>query len=168
MSDDHPVPIEGIGAQANTPYASDPTTFLSPLDVPCTAPPYGTISAIDLRTHKLVWTKRFGTAEGSGPLGIASRLPFLMGTPNTGGAAITRGGLTFIAAAPDGYLRAYETVTGNEVWRSKLPVPAFATPMTYWSAKSNRQFVAVAASGSPGFFTATGDYIIAYALPAKP
>jgi hypothetical protein len=50
--------------------------------VPCTQPPYGMISAVDLRTRRLLWSKPFGTAAGSGPFGLASHLPISMGVPN--------------------------------------------------------------------------------------
>ncbi len=35
----------------------------SALGVPCNRPPFGTMSAIDLKTKKLVWQVPMGTAE---------------------------------------------------------------------------------------------------------
>ena len=157
--------VGGPVAQAGTPYAASIRPFLSPLICPCTQPPYGMLSAVDLKTHKLLWSKPFGTAMDSGPLMIASHLPFTMGVPNIGGAVTTRSGLTFIGATQDRYLRAIETTTGRELWRARLPAGGQATPMSYWSAASGRQFVLIAAGGHGGLLSKAGDYILAFALP---
>jgi quinoprotein glucose dehydrogenase len=151
--------------QEGTPYAILTGLFMSPLDVPCTAPPFGRISAVDLTSGKLLWSQPFGTARGSGPLGMHSELPFLIGTPNLGGAVVTRGGIFFIGAAQDGYLRAYETATGKELWRYALPTGGQATPMTYLSPESGRQFVVIAAGGHKGLNATPGDYIVGFTLP---
>jgi quinoprotein glucose dehydrogenase len=123
------------------------------------------IAAVDLRTRRLLWSEPLGTAEESGPLGIHSHLPLTMGVPNIGGAVVTRGGVAFIGAAQDDYLRAYETATGREIWKAKLPAGGNATPMTYWSDASGREFVVIAAGGHGGLLTTPGDDIVAYALP---
>jgi quinoprotein glucose dehydrogenase len=153
-------------AQRGTPYAVDAQPFLSPLDIPCTQPPYGTIAAVDLNTRQLVWSKPFGTTAGSGPLDVPLGLPLPMGVPNLGGAVVTRGGIFFIGASQDGFFRAFETATGRELWRTQLPAGGQATPMTYWSAKSGRQFVVIAAGGHAGIRAKHGDQLIAFALPA--
>jgi len=163
-----PRAINGIVAQANTPYAAQIKPFLSPLGVPCNRPPYGLISAIDLRTHKLLWSRSFGTAEDSGPLGLRSRLPLPMGLPNAGGSVATRGGLVFIGATQSPVLRAIDVTTGRDVWRTRLPAGGQATPMTYWSDASRRQFVVIAAGGNFGLRSPLGDSIVAYALPRQP
>jgi quinoprotein glucose dehydrogenase len=164
----HPDYVGGAVAQAGTPYGADIAPFLSPLVVPCTQPPYGMIGAVDIATRKLRWEKPFGTAAGSGPLTIHSHLPITMGVPNLGGAAVTRAGLFFIAASQDNYLRAFDSSTGRELWRFLLPAGGQATPMTYWSNNSGRQFVLIAAGGHGGLLTPSGDYIIAFALPKTP
>ncbi len=151
--------------QRGTPYAVHIQPFMSPLGIPCTQPPFGYLAAIDLNTRKVIWSKPFGLASSSGPLGVPSRLPFVMGVPNVGGSVATRGGVVFIAASQDGFLRAYETATGRELWRVALPAGGQASPMTYWSDKSGRQFVVMAAGGSVGLRTKPGDYLVAYALP---
>ena len=151
--------------QAGTPYGVLAGSFMSPLDVPCTQPPYGRLSAVDLTTGKLIWTRAFGTADNVGPFGIPSKLPFALGTFNLGGATVTGGGVFFIGATQDRYLRAYETATGRELWKTRLPAGGAATPMTYVSPDSGRQFVVVAAAGALGIETRMGDYIMAFALP---
>ncbi|WP_416465414.1 membrane-bound PQQ-dependent dehydrogenase, glucose/quinate/shikimate family [Sphingomonas sp. VDB2] len=156
----------GYAALKGTPVAVKIYPFLSPIFAPCQAPPWGNISAVDLVTGKLVWTHRLGTARDSGPLGLSSMLPFRIGVPNMGGAVTTRGGLFFLAATQDRYLRAFDTATGEVLWRSRLPAGGQSTPMTYLSSRG-RQMVAVAAGGHPMMNTRAGDYLIAYALPAK-
>jgi quinoprotein glucose dehydrogenase len=156
----------GYAALKGTPVAVKIYPFLSPIFAPCQAPPWGHISAVDLVTGKLAWTHSLGTARDSGPLGMSSMLPLRMGVPNMGGAVTTRGGLFFLAATQDRYLRAFDTATGNVLWRARLPAGGQSTPMTYL-APGGRQMVAVAAGGHPMMNTKAGDFLIAYALPAK-
>lgn len=159
--------LGGGTAQAGTPYAVSVGAFFSPLDVPCNEPPFGMISAVDLVTRKLVWTKPFGTSRDAGPLGIPSMLPITMGVPNNGGAVVTKGGLVFIGATTERALRAIDVKTGKELWQARLPGGGQATPMTYRSAKSGRQFVVIAAGGFPLLGAKQSDAIVAYALPEK-
>jgi quinoprotein glucose dehydrogenase len=165
FSASHHGDVGGPVAQMGTPFAARIRPFLSPLIVPCTQPPYGMLSAVDLKTRTLLWSEPLGTAEESGPLALASHLPFRMGVPNIGGAVTTRSGLTFIGASQDSYLRAIDTATGRELWRSKLPAGGQATPISYWSAASGRQFILIAAGGHAGILAKEGDYVVAYALP---
>jgi quinoprotein glucose dehydrogenase len=151
--------------QTGTPYAVKAPPFLSALGVPCQQPPFGMISAVDLRSRKLLWSHPFGTGRDSGPLGIASHLPFTMGVPNMGGSVTTRSGLTFIAASQDNFLRAFETRTGREIWRARLPASGQATPALYRSPASGREFVVIAAGGHPALQTTPGNYLIGYTLP---
>jgi quinoprotein glucose dehydrogenase len=92
-------------------------------------------------------------------------LPFPLGTPNTGGSLITRGGLVFVAATQELTFRALDVTTGKQLWSARLPAGGQATPMSYWSNRSNRQFVVIAAGGRKKLETKPGDSIIAYALP---
>jgi quinoprotein glucose dehydrogenase len=158
---------EGVGMlpQAGTRYGVKALPFLSFLYAPCQQPPWGRISAIDLRTRKLIWSHPIGTARDSGPLGLPSLLPFRIGTPNLGGSVVTRGGLIFIAATQDNYLRAVDLSSGKVLWRGRLGTGAQATPSTYWSEKSGRQMVTVVAGGHAFLGTKPGDYVYAFALP---
>ena len=150
--------------QVGTPYAAQAVPFLSPLDVPCIQPPWGRLTAIDLATRKIIWRQAFGTSSDTGPMGMRVGLPLPIGVFNTGGSVALSSGVFFIAAAQDRYLRAYDTVTGRELWRGRLPAGGQATPMTYYSAKTRRQYVVIAAGGHAGIGTQVGDYVIAYRL----
>lgn len=153
-----------IATQIGAPFAAEVAPFLSPIGVPCQQPPYGMLSAVNLKTHKLMWSKPFGTARDSGPFGLESHLPFTMGVPNEGAAITTSGGLTFIGATQERSLRAIDTLTGRLLWSVRVPAGPQATPMTYISKTSGRQFVIIAAGGHPSMRTKLGDYILAYSL----
>jgi quinoprotein glucose dehydrogenase len=151
--------------QEGTPYGLlRDDGFLSPLGLPCSRPPYGRLSAIDLKSGKLIWSKVLGTVRDLAPFGLTSFLRIPVGTPNLGGSVVTRSGLTFIAAAQDRYLRAFETATGRLLWQGRLPAGGNATPMTYISPSTGRQFVVIAAGGHDSILSKPGDYIQAYAL----
>jgi quinoprotein glucose dehydrogenase len=94
-------------------------------------------------------------------------LPFKLGVPGIGGPIITRGGVAFLSGTLDYFARAYDVTTGKVLWESRLPAGGQATPMTYWSDASNRQFVVVVAGGHGSLGTKAGDAVIAYALPKR-
>lgn len=163
--DMRPTPKKGDGGQAmaGTPWGVELTQFLSPLGVPCQEPPYGTLSAIDLATRKVVWQVPLGTTRDSGPLGVATHLPVPIGMPTRGGPLTTSSGLVFIGASQDLNMRAFDVRTGKQRWTARLPVGAEATPMTYVSPRTGRQFVVISAGGNSAT-TQKGDFVIAYAL----
>lgn len=157
------------GPQRGTPYTVSNPPFFSPLAVPCTKPPYGRVSAIDLKTRKLLWSRPVGTTRNSGPFGTSVGLVLPMGVPVNGGFLVTRGGLSFFAGSQDGYMRAYDTRTGAELWRQLLPAASEATPMSYLSPANGRQMIVVTAGGPVGaaIVRKTDDYVVAYALPTR-
>jgi quinoprotein glucose dehydrogenase len=155
---------QALFAQDGTPYAAYAAPFLSPLGVPCNRPPHGSISAFDLVSGKLLWTRPVGSAREIGPMNMSSHLPFDIGTMSIGGATVTGTGLIFIAATFDNTLRAIETVTGKSLWETRLPSGGQATPMTYVT-ENGRQFVVIASGGGKGNQGRTDDYVVAYSLP---
>lgn len=150
--------------QKGTPFASVVKSFMSPIGVPCQAPPFGTVSGIDLRTGKLAWQVPAGTVRETGPLGLRTGLPIPIGMPTLGGPMLTRSGLAFYAGTQDFYLRAFDQANGRELWKGALPVGSQATPMTYISSRTGRQYVVISAGGSRQS-TKRGDYLVAFALP---
>nr|WP_272890774.1 glucose/quinate/shikimate family membrane-bound PQQ-dependent dehydrogenase [Stutzerimonas sp. S1] len=156
VSDKEPFLNENFGA----PFAVELKPFVSPIGLPCTAPPWGYIAGADLRTGKTHWLRKNGTVRDRAPL----PLPFKMGVPSLGGPLLTAGGVAFLSGTLDYYLRAYDVNTGRELWKARLPAGGQATPMSYRSP-SGRQMVLVVAGGHGSLGTAAGDSIIAYALP---
>jgi len=149
----------GLQTQYGTPFGVMLNPFLSPLGLPCRQPAWGYISAIDLQTNQIVWKKRIGTTRDSAPV----PLPFKVGMPMLGGPIVTAGGVAFIAATADNYLRAFDVKDGAQLWEARLPAGGQATPMSY--AVDGKQYVVIAAGGHGSFGTKLGDYVIAYALP---
>lgn len=157
---------EGAGdPQVGTPYAIDvnagwrlPFTGLL-----CKEPPYGGIRAIELASGRTLWDRPFGSARKNGPFYIPSYLPIEIGTPNNGGAAVTAGGLIFIAAATDDLIRAIDIETGETLWTDALPAGGQAGPMVYEA--DGRQYLVVMTGGHHFMETPAGDQVIAYALP---
>jgi quinoprotein glucose dehydrogenase len=139
--------------QTGAPFAMFRTPLLAPSGLPCNAPPWGTVAAVDLFQGEKVWDV---------PLG--SWIPGMnTGTITLGGPMASAGGLVFTAAAMDNYLRAFDTDTGKELWKFELPAGGQATPMTY--SHNGKQYVVIAAGGHGKLGTKQGDYVIAFTLP---
>ena len=153
--------------QEGTPYQVFKGGFNSPLGIPCHQPSWGSLTGLDLNSRSIAWQVPLGTVEDARLHGIRATFPVPVGMPSLGGPIATAGGLVFYAGTQDYYLRAFESATGKEVWSARLPVGAQATPMTYLSSESGRQFVVVSAGGAR-MMPDRGDYVIAYALPKKP
>ncbi|RWR10253.1 membrane-bound PQQ-dependent dehydrogenase, glucose/quinate/shikimate family [Paenirhodobacter populi] len=162
--------VGGNVPQMGVPYAAGLSPFMSPLGAPCLAPPYGMVTAVDLTTKKVLWSRRSGTAEDSGlTLGktlIKSHLPIKLGVPGLGGSITTKSGLVFVAASGEQSLRAMDLATGDVLWKGRLPAGGNATPMTYMGQDA-RQYVVIAAGGHNLMQTQPGDYLVAFALPKK-
>jgi membrane-bound PQQ-dependent dehydrogenase (glucose/quinate/shikimate family) len=153
--------------QQGTPYAMQRTIFQNPIGVPCLQPPYGRISVFNLKQGRLLWSRSLGTAYHAGPFNLSSWLPIRMGVPTLGGSIATAAGVIFIGASQDRMLRAYDVTTGEELWREALPSIGAATPMTYVSPKTGRQYVVIAAGGHPGLGGPVTSALMAYALPER-
>ena len=154
------VPLKG------TPYAVNKNRFLSIAGIPCQAPPFGTLTAIDMKTQKVAWQVPVGTVQDTGPLGIKMGLQLPIGMPTLGGTLSTQGGLIFIAGTQDYYLRAFNSANGQEAWKARLPVGSQGGPMTFVSPKTGKQYIVITAGGARQSAD-RGDYVIAYALPDK-
>jgi quinoprotein glucose dehydrogenase len=146
-----------IAPQRGAPFGVRRDILVSPLGLPCTPPPWGVLAAVDLDTGEIVWRSRLGTTRD-----LAGGLAFDTGTPNLGGPIATAGGLVFISATLDYYLRAFDIETGDELWKARLPAGGQATPMTYeWQG---RQYVVIYAGGYGRAGTKLGDSLVAFAL----
>ena len=150
----------GLQPNRGAPYLVSLKPFLSLLGLPCQAPPWGYVTAVDLRSMEKVWQHKNGTSRDSAPLGI----PLTVGVPNLGGPLVTASGLGFLSGTLDYYLRAYDLRTGEELWKDRLPAGGQATPISYVSSKTGKQYVVVMAGGHGSFGTRMGDSLVAWAL----
>ncbi|GGE06958.1 glucose dehydrogenase [Aureimonas endophytica] len=152
--------LPALNENFGAPFAIALKPFLSPLGLPCQAPPWGYVAGADLTTGQIVWKHRNGTTRDEMPV---LPIPFRMGVPNLGGPLLTAGGVAFLSGTLDYYLRAYDAATGEELWKGRLPAGGQATPMTY-AGEDGTQFVLAVAGGHGSFGTKPGDAVIAYRL----
>ncbi|HEY0243188.1 MAG TPA: PQQ-binding-like beta-propeller repeat protein, partial [Gemmatimonadaceae bacterium] len=145
-----------------TPYVMRRRILVSENDLPCSPPPWGALVAIDLNTGTKKWDVPLGDPTTLGD--ALKQMPSPpQGLPNLGGPIATAGGVVFIGAALDRFIRAFDIENGRELWRGPLPGGARATPMTY--TMNGRQFVVIAVGGNEDW--GKGDYIVAFALPQR-
>ena len=150
---------EGVQPNKGAPYGVVLEALLSPMGLPCQAPAWGYVAAVDLTTHTTIWMHKNGTVRDSAPVPI----PLTMGVPSLGGTFTTAGGVAFLSGTLDQYLRAYDVKDGKQLWQGRLPAGAQTTPMTY-TGKDGKQYVLVVAGGHGSLGTKQGDYVIAYKL----
>jgi len=148
-----------LSPQHGTPYGMSRQALLSPAGLPCNPPPWGSLVAVDLSNATISWSVPLGTTADVFPGASVA------GTPGFGGPIITAGGLVFIAASMDNYLRAFDVETGAELWKGRLPAGGQALPMTYRLRPGGKQFVVIAAGGHGKLGTQLGDALVAFTLP---
>jgi len=132
----------------------------SPSGVPCTAPPWSTLVAVDLADGTVSWEVPLGATDQYADRGA----PLIEGILAMGGPIVTAGGLIFIGATADEKFRAFDIDTGEVLWEVKTPSASMAIPMSY--AIDGRQYVVTASGGHQFFYRENlTDYILAFALP---
>jgi len=149
-------------AQAGTPYGMFRSFLQAPSGMPCSPPPWGMLTAVDLAAGKIRWQVPLGSM---GVLGQGqSNVP--PGSISLGGPIVTAGGLAFIAGTIDSTIRAFDVETGKELWSARLPASGAATPMTYQTRNGGKQFLVIAAGGHAKVEEeAQSDAVVAFALP---
>lgn len=130
--------------------------FLTPEGYPAIRPPWGSLTAIDLKTGAHVWKIPFGEFEALKAKGIAAT-----GRENYGGPVVTKGGLLFIGASADGKFRIIHKRTGKILREIDLPAPGVATPSIY--EVNGKQYVVIACGGSK-WGGKTSDAYVAFTL----
>jgi alcohol dehydrogenase (cytochrome c) len=106
-------------------------------------PRWGTLSAIDTRTGKIVWQKK--TEK-----------------PLIGGVVATKGGLVFVGEG-SGRVDAFDMKTGDLLWQFTTEAGVNAPPISY--EIDGTQYVAIASGGTPMFGNKPGDELLVFALP---
>ena len=134
--------------------------WLDPDGYPATAPPWGTLNAINLNTGEYAWKIPLGEYPELAAKGLKDT-----GSENYGGPIVTAGGLVFIAATNfDRKFRAFDKRTGKLLWETTLPMSGNATPITY--EIGGRQYVVIYATGGKGGRGApSGGTYVAFELP---
>lgn len=147
--------------QKGTPYCVETGWVESPLGIPCSKPPWGTLDAIDLSAGKHLWSVPMGTSRDMAPF------PFwwIDGIPGIAAPMITTTGLVFSGVSNEHVLRAFDATTGEELWQGDLPTAGNALPMTYQLKPGGKQYVVIAAGGHWSGGSPPGDHVIAFALP---
>ncbi|MBL0892000.1 MAG: pyrroloquinoline quinone-dependent dehydrogenase [Gemmatimonadaceae bacterium] len=140
-----------------TGYVMRRRILLGPSGLPCSPPPFGELVAVNLDSGQRRWSVPLGRMQRDS----SAATPDDWGSPNLGGPLVTAGGLVFMGGSIDRSLRAFDSATGQVLWRGTLPAGGKATPMTY--AYRGRQYVLIAAGG--GGVWGSGDAIVAFALP---
>ncbi len=125
---------------------------------PANAPPWGTLSSIDLNEGKINWQVPLGTYPELESRGLPPT-----GTFNMGGPIVTKGGLVFIGAAMDERFHAYDKDTGELLWELQMDAGGYATPASF--EVDGRQFVIIAAGGGGKPGTKPGDKFYCFSLP---
>ena len=142
--------------RSNFTFVGQNTTRISgPDGLPLIKPPYGRVTAIDLKTGEHVWQVPHGPGPKDHPalkdlnvgdLGNSDRgFPLvtksLLFMGQDGGGRAMGGG----AGAPSANFRAFDKASGKLLWETTLPASPTAAPMTY--IHEGKQYVAVSIGG---------------------
>jgi quinoprotein glucose dehydrogenase len=146
--------------QTGAPYGMYRRFLQASSDLPCNPPPWGMLSAVDMKQGTIRWQVPLGSMQNFG----GGHGPIPPGSIGFGGPIVTASGLAFIAGTFDPYIRSFDVETGKELWKAQLPASGNATPMTY--SLNGRQYLIIAAGGHPKFAEeAPSDTVVAFSLP---
>jgi quinoprotein glucose dehydrogenase len=129
--------------------------------LPCQAPPWGELFAINANSGNIVWRTTLGFVEQLAAKGITNT-----GSFNLGGSIATAGSLVFIAATTDSRFRAFDSRTEKELWTEKIEANGHTTPITF-QGRNGKQYVVIAigGKGNHNLGKAVSDTVATYALP---
>ena len=156
-----PNPTAGqLEYKRTTPWGRPIGRFWNPDNrIPCSAPPFGELVAVDVNRAAIVWRVPLGVFDDLKARGFDKT-----GTPNIGGTIVTAAGIVFIGGTIDSRFRAFDAANGALLWETLLEASAHATPMTFMG-RDRRQYVVVAAGGDGLLVSTPGSKIVAFALP---
>ncbi|RYF77661.1 MAG: c-type cytochrome [Cytophagaceae bacterium] len=153
----YPTAAKAVDKALEQPYKiTGYNRFVDSQGIPAIAPPWGTLTAIDLNTGQHRWQVPLGEYAALKAKGIPAT-----GTDNYGGPLVTAAGLIFIAATPDNKFRVLDSKTGKLLWEHDLPAAGFASPSTY--SVNGRQYIVIACGGGK-LKSKSGDSYVAFAI----
>ena len=126
-----------------------PLAFKDLEGYPGVKPPWGTLTALNLNSGKIIWQVPLGYFEELKKRGFEDT-----GTLNFGGATATAGGIVFAAGTIDKLIRAFDADTGKILWKYKLPYIGSAPPTIYEA--NGEQYIII---------PATGGLVLSFAYP---
>ena len=108
---------------------------------PGSKPPWGTLTAINLKDGKIKWQVPFGEYPELTKKGFK-----LTGTENYSGVTGTEAGIILATGTLDKKFRIFDAVDGRELWSYDLPFIGSSPPITYQI--DNEQYILINATGS--------------------
>jgi len=152
-------PNQEVMEQRGAAFSVSRQFFLAPSGIPCVAPPWGELVAIDVDTGESAWRTTLGDLREI--FKLTSSTP--TGAPNLGGPIATATGLVFIGATIDPYFRAFETKSGRQLWEARLPTSARATPLLF-TTERGREMIAIAVGGHDTPLSKPGTTLVVFGL----
>jgi competence ComEA-like helix-hairpin-helix protein len=145
--------------ERTTPWGGAYGRFWNPDNkIPCSAPPFGELVAVDVHSGDIAWKVPLGFVEELKSKGFGHT-----GALNIGGPMMTASGLVFVGASTDRRFRAFDSRSGQQLWETELEASAHAVPMTFMG-KDGQQYVVVAAGGGSFLSSPPGTKIVAFSL----
>jgi quinoprotein glucose dehydrogenase len=120
--------------------------------VPCNAPPWSRLVAVNLARGTIAWSVSTSTAEDDPGHGAY------------GPALATASGLVFHGGTKRPVLRVHDADTGERLATFELPAGLHAGPISYKLRPDGKQYLVVAPGGHIGIGSPLGDHVIAYTL----
>ena len=130
---------------------------------PITRPPWGTITALNLNTGKIIWQVPFGEYEELSKIGVQ-----ITGTENFGGVTGSEGDILFATGTLDKKFYVFDSSNGSILYSKKLPFIGSAPPTTY--SVNGKQYVIIHSTGGKTLETGypdlveTGNKIVSFSL----
>lgn len=124
-------------------YYHEWDSFVDNNGLPAIKPPWGSITALNLNSGKIIWTRPFGIIKELEKEGI-----YNTGSFNRAGLTATAGDLLFASGTEDNMFRVFNSVNGEELWSYQMESAGSAPPTIY--EFENKQYILVPAYEKEG------------------